>query len=441
MRNTYKPTGSDAEKEECSAFEHGLVIKRKAIGFIGAGVACSVLSFGVFLLNSPGKRDPHLTAWGPAEAPGSETALQERFRQFGNKTVHAERQGETIGSTPDEPLPLPSEHGGVTKPVPAQTEPRNWQSATDSELIRYWLSSAKVSPTDDSRDSDRLADSMVSYRQVQIAGYRMEADGNVRILNEEFHRTFPAKARAKNPGIRVIASILTPSDADWSDFMSNKQKVQYSAFENLAQFAEKHGFQGLNLEIPQLQADSRDELATFVEQLADALHKKGVRLSVSFKPHLFQLDGNPDPDSAAALKRIGQAADEVTLIQERPDLQKRPGPISPLAWTEQVMNRLTTLVPAHKAFAEYRKDAAHWSNNTLVSRTLSDLLEILEALTGISLRDENGELHASFSIAGYPQVIYAQDLRSMKYKMKQLREKHEKLGGVFIELSSDDESS
>jgi hypothetical protein len=269
----------------------------------------------------------------------------------------------------------------------------------------------------------------------------MDADGNVRILNEEFHRTFPAKARAKNPGIRVVASILTPSNADWSDFMSNKQKVHYSTIENLAHFAQTHGFQGLNLEIPRLHADSRDEFAVFVEQLADTLHKKGVRLSVSFRPHLFQLDEKPDPDASAALKRIGQAADEVTVIQERANLQNRPGPLSPLSWSEQVMNRLITHVPAHKAFAEYRKDAAHWSNNTLVSRTVSDVLEILEALTGISLRDENGELHAAFSIAGYPQVIYAQDLRSMKFKMKQLREKHEKLGGVFIELSGEDGSS
>jgi hypothetical protein len=443
VRNPYEPTCSDTEKEELSVEEHSLLIKRKTIGFIGAGVACSIFSFGAFFLTSPGKNGSNYTALGPAGSTGTDHSIHEQFtKPSDNKPALTDEptryDSDARRFEQSKPIPLPDENGGVTKPSPAPVEPSPLP-VKPKEQVQYWLSSANVSPTKDKRYYRTMLDAMPSYRQVHMRGYRMDSEGDVQIKDTKFHREFPAKARSKNRNIQIFATIQSPSGYRMYSLIHTPSS-RSTAIRKLVQFAQDNGLHGLNLEVMHLDSRNRDDFAEFIEGLSRELHRNGKKLAISFNPHLFQLDEQPARSTVSLLKRLGEAVDEIKVIQVRSDIQQ-PGPIAPLSWTDLVLNNLKKYVPADKVFADYQAMALDWANDNQIVLSVKDALAIMNKITGKPVRDSNGELYSTFTLAGLRQIIYCQDMESMQFKMQRIKQEHRKLGGVFIDFTLDGQST
>jgi hypothetical protein len=90
---------SNLQKEDLIVEDFGFQIKRKAIGFIGAGVACSIVSFGFYYLINP-----YSSPNGPETASTSTAGEQSKIAlNKSNQLVHSEK-AETMLSLPEQHL-------------------------------------------------------------------------------------------------------------------------------------------------------------------------------------------------------------------------------------------------------------------------------------------------------------------------------------------------
>jgi spore germination protein YaaH len=129
----------------------------------------------------------------------------------------------------------------------------------------------------------------------------------------------------------IVAEVL--GNADWrrrhvADLID--QSVDYAGLEI--------DYEGLNLA-------TRDHFSRFIEELAAALHARGKQLAVAV--HAKEAEPGDGGAQGQDWARLGAAADRVAVMTYDYD-PSRPGPVSPISWTEHVLRFAISQIPAAK---------------------------------------------------------------------------------------------
>ncbi|MFQ3587260.1 MAG: glycosyl hydrolase family 18 protein [Fimbriimonadaceae bacterium] len=118
--------------------------------------------------------------------------------------------------------------------------------------------------------------------------------------------------------------------------------------EALVAIVREDGFAGIDLDIESLEAGDRDRFSAYVEELAAALHRHRLRLTVTVHPKESD-EGTWGGPSAQDFARIGRAADSVKIMAyDHAWANSEPGPIAPNAWVERVSAYALTRIPKEK---------------------------------------------------------------------------------------------
>lgn len=115
---------SNTELDEISVEEEGLFIKRSTIGFISAGVACSILSFGAFALTAPQRTPTEELLSGNPQDDAIAIQLPEKPQQRDQKQVEqpiAKTETRTI-VTEANSSSVPISQNSSTKERPTTTQ-------------------------------------------------------------------------------------------------------------------------------------------------------------------------------------------------------------------------------------------------------------------------------------------------------------------------------
>jgi len=116
--------------------------------------------------------------------------------------------------------------------------------------------------------------------------------------------------------------------------------------ENVVECVRVSGYGGAEIDYEALPLELREPFSLFAEELAQALHHRSGELAVAV--HAKQSEpGESAGSQGQDWARIGAAADQVAIMAYDFD-PSRPGPVSPIAWTRDVLRHALDLIPANR---------------------------------------------------------------------------------------------
>ncbi|MBS4534063.1 LysM peptidoglycan-binding domain-containing protein [Clostridium sp. D2Q-14] len=122
--------------------------------------------------------------------------------------------------------------------------------------------------------------------------------------------------------------------------------------QNTIELVEGYGFDGVNIDIEDVNIEDSENLSLFYAELAEALSERGYYLSASVPSRVSDEPFNPfsDPFNYAA---IGNVVDEfnVMLYNEHGWPGSGPGPVVSIGWMDRVLRYAISRVPKEKIMA------------------------------------------------------------------------------------------
>jgi spore germination protein len=272
--------------------------------------------------------------------------------------------------------------------------------------------------------------------EVDFDWYQSQGDGSVAARHENLDLVAAARSR----GLNVFATVTNQPAGSLSfsrDIAAAILATPASRrrhIENLVTLVETKGFDGIDLDWEALKAGDREPYATFVEELAAALHARGRFLSVAVFPKT-QDPGRWDSQRSMDYKRLGAAADEFKLMTYNfSGPWGTPGPQMPLAWADKVLSFAQSRVPAHKIYLGIPFYGYDWHAGTATA-VLPRGVSAAAARYGVKPgRDAaSGEATLRFTdAAGVTHVVYYQDEGAIGAKLDLLRKRHPRIAGVAL---------
>jgi len=218
----------------------------------------------------------------------------------------------------------------------------------------------------------------------------------------------------KSRGIKVMPLVNNQFDRQLTSAFLADEAAQRRFIDALARRLSELGVYGLNLDFEEVAAADRDRYTAFVRKLADALHARGLKLSID----LIRGDKAWNHLTAYDHEKIAEAVDFIMIMayDQYWSGSAKPGSVSGLAWTEQgIIDYLSYGIPRSKLFLgvpfytrEWKVDAA---GNVIGVRTV--LMKDIPAL--LAEVDETAVFDPAF---GQTKVTYIRDGQTYMFWME-----------------------
>lgn len=193
----------------------------------------------------------------------------------------------------------------------------------------------------------------------------------------------------------------------------------------IAQLAIAQAYDGIDIDYERIPTAARANFTAFLTTLAAKLHAAGKKLSVSVYPKTSDAATWTGP-GAQDWSAIGQIADSVKIMAyDYHWSTSSAGPITPLAWLDQVASYAESAMPAQKVLIGLPFYGYDWSGSGGVPVTYPQAMQTAQNAGATITYDPNGE--ATFTYSGH--TVYFQDAVSYQKKIELLKQKHGSIGG------------
>ena len=246
---------------------------------------------------------------------------------------------------------LPSgERSGRTEPPPPATggpaEPQPEVAPKRIGYVPYW---------DQRRGFAVVRQHLDLFDQVSPVWYSLDPDGDI-VLADAEHTTVDRRTVQflQSRGIEVIPTVTDLRDGDWQPSLVREMLHDPAAtrrhIRQLVELAAREGYDGIDIDYEDLQAEDRQRFSAFLTELGAALRATGRVLATSVHPKTSD-EGDDDRNLAQDYVAVGAAVDQLRVMAYDYSWEESPpGPMAPAGWVEDVIAWTVTQVPAHKVF-------------------------------------------------------------------------------------------
>ena len=200
---------------------------------------------------------------------------------------------------------------------------------------------------------------------------------------------------------------------------------------DIVQLVLENDFDGIDIDYESLAAEDREVFATFIEELADALHQHGKLLSIAVHPKTEDAGSWSGP-AAQDWPRLGAAVDLFKIMTyDYHWSTSEAGPIAPLDWTDQVLTYAATVVPPAKTYMGLHFYGYDWIGQAARDHDWRETMKIVGQEDAVVARDAaSGE--AWFTYDEGRNTVYFVDAAAVQAKLEYMFARHPDLAGVAI---------
>jgi spore germination protein len=186
-----------------------------------------------------------------------------------------------------------------------------------------------------------------------------------------------------------------------------------------------NAFDGIDIDYESVPTASRAAFTAFVSTLAQKLHGAGKKLSVTVYAKTSDKQNWEGP-GAQDFAAIGQLADTVKLMAYDYSWDgSAAGPITPLAWLDQVTGYAESVIPPGKVIVGLPFYGYDWVGSKGRGASYPVAMQAAQAHGASIARDANGEPWFAYD----DHVVYFQDASSYARKVEAIKQKHPGIGG------------
>ena len=283
------------------------------------------------------------------------------------------------------------------------------------------------------RDSLQRAVDAGAIDEVSVDWLQSRADGSVTAPKAD--AGFIAEARDKD--CRVIVTLTDYNEAILQFDPAIAAAILATAETRrrhvaaVADWCRDHDVDGVDVDWEALTAGQRDSYSTFVEELARRLHKDGRLIAVDVYPKTRE-PGGWDGPRAQDWRRLGRAVDQFRVMTYNfSGSWSGPGPLSPPAWMDRVLDFAETQVKPRKIVMGVGFYGRDWRGAQTTDLVWADVERIRSADKPRAARGPSAELMLSYSRDGARHTAFFPDAKAIDAKLLMLLEQHPHIRGVY----------
>jgi len=269
--------------------------------------------------------------------------------------------------------------------------------------------------------------------EVSVDWLQSRADGSVQA--PQLDASFIAEARDKD--CRVIVT-LTDYDEATHQFDPAIAKAILATAQTrrrhvaaVADWCRENEVDGVDVDWEALTAEQRNGFSKFVEELARRLHKDGRLIAVDVYPKTSE-PGVWDGPRAQDWRRLGRAVDQFRVMTYNySGSWSGPGPLSPPAWMDAVLDFAETQVKPRKIVMGVGFYGRDWRGAQTTDLVWADVQQIRSADKPRASRGPSAELMLSYSRDGAEHTAFFPDAKAIDAKLLMLLEQHPHIRGVY----------
>ncbi|RUS48398.1 S-layer homology domain-containing protein [Cohnella sp. AR92] len=226
---------------------------------------------------------------------------------------------------------------------------------------------------------------------------------------------------AASKGKKVWGMFGNRFNAETTHAMLSSTANRQQVVAQTAALADKYGIDGVNLDFENVIAGDRYYMTLFVQELATALHKAKMVLSVNVSPDL-----GTDWTDAFDYEAIGEAADHVVLMAYDEHWGGSPiaGSVSSLPWMKSGLDTLLESIPSSKTIMALPFFTRDWTTGSAVSSTEMTIAEQNALIGSLAAADKSwnaalGQYVYAYKKGQTTHRIWTEESRSLTAKIRE----------------------
>lgn len=213
-----------------------------------------------------------------------------------------------------------------------------------------------------------------------------------------------------------------------------------TAINNLEDYIKKYKLDGINVDFEMVDAQDRDNLSAFMQELSARLKPQGYIISIDVFP---KQDESNDVSIAYDYAQLAKYADKIILMTyDNHGTWSNAGPIADIDWVEKNLKYALQSIPKNKLYVGLAAYGYDWSSKGVESLEYGALMDLAQRFNSSVIWDNPSKSpHFDYTDSdGTSHQVWFENSESLKHKIA-LVNKYDIAGAAMWKLGEEDPSS
>lgn len=216
--------------------------------------------------------------------------------------------------------------------------------------------------------------------------------------------------------------------------------LRAKAINNLETYIKKYNLDGVNVDFEMVDAQDRDNLSAFMQELSARLKPQGYIISIDVFP---KQDESNDVSIAYDYAQLAKYADKIMIMTyDNHGTWSNAGPIADIHWVENNLKYALKFIPKNKVYMGIAAYGYDWSSKGIESLEYDAITKLTQRFNSSVMIDETSKSpHFDYTGPdGIGHQVWYENSESIKYKLD-LMNKYDIAGAAMWKLGEEDPSS
>jgi len=223
-------------------------------------------------------------------------------------------------------------------------------------------------------------------------------------------------------GLAIIPTVANDFDSERTSIFLRNEDLVVSGTDKLIETALSNGYQGWDLDWEEVSEDDKESFTKYVSYLAQRLHEKDLKLSVTVHAQTGKLtdwEGSRGQDWPG----LSRQADYIRIMAyDFHNSETEPGPITPPEILGDVLKFAISVIPKKKIVLGLPTYGYDWGENSVNSYQYVDILNLIEEYDGFYEYDpELMALKGNYIANEVEHTLWFEDRKSIVEKISMAR--------------------
>lgn len=317
------------------------------------------------------------------------------------------------------------QRGVLFKTAPSVTEKtyEDYLSDVTPETSKPLEFSAWIGYWDERSGITSMTRNPSKIKTVMPFWYRLSDDGDIIEVKEAIKRKEVEETALKTK-IALMPTIINEFNSDQASALFDNWEAHQQIIGNLVFTATSRGYAGWDLDLEEMYVGDKDGFNDFVANLADALHAKNLKLSVTVQAKTGSSLDAPSADTQD-WNILAQHADYIRVMAyDYHNADSEAGPVTPLDLYEKTLSIAVNKVPLEKLVIALPAYGYDWVGEKGKDLQYAEAIDLLTQKKAKWIRDEaSASLKATYKEEGKMHEVWFDDAEAARVKIQMAKAK------------------